>query len=143
PSTAIKAMKEFGLDEMAKAYMNINNTDAQAIMTLDAYVIHLDGLGKLTTEVKAYIKKVKEGKDLTKEELKKAFALGPLKPVYVEDHLTDNNLYQRTYLKYSVFPLIPQILNLYPDLNQLNTEMINSNTDMLIFESGVKIGGKN
>jgi hypothetical protein len=92
-----------------KDFIGIETTDAQEYTTLNEHIYVMLGQGNLSqSEHDSIIAKLKEGKDLTKEELN--IVMQPLKPVVTGTMLDPGQDVNRVmYIKSSSFPLIPQL----------------------------------
>ena len=78
----------------------------------------------------------------TKEEIKNVI-MQPLKPVYTGFKTEESSRRARVvYLKTSSFPLIPQVVKDL-EISKVMLQLENSGADMMIYESGVKVGASN
>lgn len=98
-----KIAKSFKDKALAKAYKNVNTTDAQAWITPSRWRFLKQKLGQWGNVQESAYKKMMEGKKLNKEEMK--LAAQPLKGVYFG--MDQNGL--PTYLKYSQAVIIPHM----------------------------------
>lgn len=122
-----------------KSYLAINAGDAQGYTTLDRYEQIHRGRGKASEEVLEVIKKVRKGQQLTTIDIQ---TLKPIKGFYY-DNSYDNSLNKVTpnLIKYSTFPLIPQLVY-NTELEKLMKTMETKGIDEAFFESAHKVGAK-
>lgn len=147
-----QALNEEYMDEYIDALVQSGMTEAQAKSTLTAYTsmdegdaqgwITLDELrsfeirmGHWTTAKEALFDKVQKGEKLTPEELvlftvKKAQYAGP------QEY---KGLYAPAYHKYSLLPLIPQMIE-GKNLSRLLNAMREQKVGYALFKSGSKVG---
>ena len=131
-------MKE--LEALFRPYLKINQTDAQAWITLDAYRERMHGLGKWTAaHDKAYEQAVAgENMDSTSVKL----LAQPLKTVHAELVLTKNGELLMEYNKQSEAVLLPFMKDM--EIGQLMKAMENPNNpiDHVIVLDGKKAGAQ-
>ena len=159
------------LKEYSESYGKIETTDGQSVTTLGEHLAILMAYGKITDQqfldlsarygkqLKAIKKLVvaRKSKDkkaekqaleeltdasFTKEEIKDVI-MQPLKPVYTGFKTEESSRRARVvYLKTSSFPLIPQVVKDL-EISKVMLQLENSGADMMIYESGVKVGASN
>ncbi len=145
----LRRLSEAGLENEAKAYSEINGTDAQEWVTLKEELAVKYNLGVIST--KSYndiLKRYEEQGDnlvLTKEEL--GIVLGGSKPVYYFTRLSETeDVAYKDYVKSSSIPLIPQFTKgLELDKLRNALEAVETKTGKTVrgtYESAFKIGGK-
>jgi hypothetical protein len=134
----------FGKDSVvAKPYSSdgaVNRADAQGYITAERWKFILQRSGKWNDSIhnelyKKLTDKAHFGDNLSKKELK--LLAQPLKGVYFSN---ENGI--PTYFKYSQAVLAPRFTEGTP-LQKVLDAMVNSGTDELIAESGVKAGKRN
>ena len=118
------------------AYSNMEEFDGGGFIHLDTYRSLLWRTGKWSEEQENVYQKLMEGEDIEPKELA---LLPPLKPQVFAPFVEDN-VELRTFHKFALFPLMPQLM---PDTayQQINDDMTANNVDYMIFESVVKVGG--
>ena len=139
-----------------KVYSDLASTDAQELITIPEKLYTLYNQGKINeNKYNELINKYNENKEInknqetsfdneiplvfTKEEID--IILQPDKPVNVQTGIEGqtNNF---VYIKSSSFPLVPQLVKDL-GLDNIRYSMENTNTDRLVFKSGVKTGATN
>jgi hypothetical protein len=138
--------KHFNSKEKAEQFLepfkDINGTDAQAYVSLDFFEKIMDKLGRLDNDLKDLIDKARQG-TLDGSEIE---VLQPLKLVYVNDVWdTHTQNYVRKYIKFSAFPLYPQLTQPNGKPNELDSfrlDMENKKVDFVAFESASKLGSQ-
>jgi hypothetical protein len=125
------------LKELFEPYLTINQTDAQAWITLDAYKERMNGLGKWTDAHEDAYQKANSGKPI--ENIKDLKLLAqPLKTVHAELVETQNNELLMHYNKQSEAVLFPFMKGL--EIGNLLTAMENSGVKHAIVLDGKKVG---
>ncbi|RTK92518.1 MAG: hypothetical protein EKK61_03720 [Rickettsiales bacterium] len=120
-----------------KGYLKINAGDAQGYISLDRYEAIQRGLGNFNDLMKIALNKAREGKDLNFNEIKN---LPPIKGFYYgRDFNPLSNRFQSNQIKYSTFPLIPNLVEGTP-LQKLSDYMNKNAVDEVFFESAHKEG---
>lgn len=126
------------LKKLFKPYLDINQTDAQAWITLDAYKERMNGLGKWTPEHEDAFEKATANKALNPVELK--LLAQPLKTVHAELVMTKNKEMIMNYNKQSEAVLLPFMKNL--EIGKLLTAMERDGIDHVIVLDGKKAGAQ-
>lgn len=124
-------------ENILKAYTSMDEGDAQGWITLDELRSFELRMGSWTLSKETLFDKVQKGETLSKDELvlftvKKAQYAGP------QEY---NTIYAPAYHKYSLLPLIPQMVkgkNLEKVLNHMTKNQIGYG----VFKSGSKVGTK-
>jgi len=133
--------------EIADAYLNYNEADAQGFITIDEYIEFLTRTSDITEKHLDLYQKVQEGLPLTSEEM---IYFTPLKPQYYGPSEAEG-MYSPAYYKLSLAVLLPQMLQRVNPKNgimeetalaRLHEDMVNNQVGIAVFESGIKIGGK-
>jgi hypothetical protein len=124
------------LKKLFKPYVNINQTDAQAWITLDAYKERLNGLGKWTPYHQSAYEDLISGKNLSPVGLK--LLAQPLKTIHAELVPTANGELIMHYNKQSEAVLLPFMKD--TQLGNLLTAMENQGVDHVIVLDGKKAG---
>lgn len=118
-------------------YLKVNQTDAQAWITLDAYKERMRGLGKWTSgHEEAYTKSV-SGDTLTLRDIK--LLAQPLKTVHAELLSTTGNVMSMQYNKQSEAVLLPSLTRGI-ELDKLRLAMEDQQIDHVIVLDGKKVG---
>lgn len=131
-NTLIKDVKA-----LLKPYLNINQTDAQAWITLDVYKERLLGLGKWTDAHEVSYNKIKDGETLSFKD--KSILAQPLKTVHVELKKNSQNTMVMHYNKQSEAVLLP-FLTKGTELDNLRLAMESQKVDHVIVLDGKKVG---
>ena len=128
PSANISALDD--------AYSNMEEFDGGGFIHLDTYRSLLWRTGKWSEEQENVYQKLMLEEDIAPEEIA---LLPPLKPQVFAPFIEDN-VELRTFHKFALFPLMPQLM---PDsaYKEINDDMTANNIDYMIFESVVKVGG--
>lgn len=138
-------VKASGLSDSAvrslfSSYLNINQTDAQAWITLEAYRERMRGYGKWSfgenSHESAY-NKMQSGETLTSQEL--SLLAQPLKTVHTERKRNSQGVLITQYNKQSEAPLLPIFTNNL-ELNNLRLAMEEQGVDHVIVLDGKKVG---
>lgn len=125
--------------KIVKSYLDINSGDAQGYITLDRYEGILKGLGRWNNKFETIFRNIREGKQLTSDEV---HSLQPLKGFYYGREFDSTiNRYNSNQIKYSTIPLIPQLVA-GTDLEKLMNKMNKDAIDEVFFESAHKVGAK-
>ena len=124
------------IKELFKDYLDINQTDAQAWITLDTYKERMNGLGKWTDSHEEAYNKMNNGEALNALEL--GMFAQPLKTVHSELVKTKNNEFIMHYNKQSEAVLLPFMKDL--GLGNLMAAMENNDVDHVIVIDGKKSG---
>lgn len=133
-----------GDESIVEAYKNINAGDAQGYMTLDRMEQLFRGRAKFDTYYEKLFKSIRSGKQIERNDLKRLVeglkTLQPTKNFYYGLHhnIVTNTLVPKQ-LKYSLIPLIPQLVA-NTDLEKLMNTMETKGIDEVVFESGSKVG---
>jgi len=122
---------------LLKPYLNINQTDAQAWITLDVYKERMLGLGKWTEEHEISFDKIKKGETLSFKD--KSILAQPLKTVHVELKKNSQNTMIMHYNKQSEAVLLP-FLTKGTELDNLRLAMESQKVDHIIVLDGKKVG---
>ena len=129
-------MSQAEAEETLSSYKDLNETDAQGYCTMGRYKDLMRMLGKWTPETnKAYEELIKGNTTPKNIEM----FLQPVKGVYFNLEEGPNNLAVPTYVKYSLFPLIPGVTT-GTKLEALRLKMEEQGVHEAVFESGVKAG---
>ena len=127
------------LKKLFKPYLKVNQTDAQAWITLKTYRERMRGLGKWSeAHDEAYVKAQSE-ETLTIDEVK--LLAQPLKTVHAELMSTDGNVVSMQYNKQSEAVLLP-FMTKGTQLDKLRKAMENNGVDHVIVLDGKKVGAK-
>ena len=127
------------LKKLFKPYLKVNQTDAQAWITLKTYRERMRGLGKWSeAHDEAYVKAQSE-ETLTIDEVK--LLAQPLKTVHAELMSTDGNVVSMQYNKQSEAVLLP-FMTKGTQLDKLREAMENNGVDHVIVLDGKKVGAK-
>ncbi len=135
----VSTITKVPLDElktMFKPYLEINQTDAQAWITLDAYKERMSGLGKWTPKHEEAYNKMNNGESVDALEL--GMFAQPLKTVHSELVPTANKEYIMHYNKQSEAVLLPFMKN--TKLSNLMNAMEDQDIDHVIVLDGKKSG---
>ena len=124
------------LKNLFAPYLEINQTDAQAWITLDTYKERLNGVGQWTDAHEAAYNKMINGEQLPATEI--ALFAQPLKTVHAEPYMTENNEMLMQYNKQSEAVLLPFMADL--ELGKIMTAMENQGLDHVIVLDGKKAG---
>ena len=134
-----------------ESWSSTNTSDAQSWSSLDFHIDTLFNFGNKNISEKDYKhlkKKISDARaknedvDFTKDEL--TLVLQPTKPLYSNNRqvkIGGVTVGLRSYIKTSSFPLIPQLVKdteLEPVMRSM--ESGKSKVDMIVFESGFKVG---
>ena len=118
-------------------YFSINTTDAQEYTTKEEHVNVLLQYGKISNSEAEYLLSKDE---FTEEELGKYFQpLLAQKPVYVGNHVMNDTIDQRFYVKSSSIPLLKELTEGQP-LDKLRIYMETNKVNRAAYESAVKVG---
>lgn len=122
-------------EKLLNSYKNMDEGDAQGWGTLDFFREFGIKLGNWDSRKEVAFDKLQKGEELTDNELvyflvAKAQYFGPQ---------NYNNLFVPTYHKFSIMPLIPQLVKGKNLENLLNT-MTSQQIDYALFKSGSKVG---
>lgn len=130
---------EKDVHNIIKGYLSINAGDAQGYSTLDRYESIIRGLGRYNNDFEKAFNNVREGKQLTSEDIK---TLQPIKGFYYGREFDSSlNRFVSVQIKYSTFPLIPQLVG-GSELEKLMKVMKDKSLDEVFFESAHKVGAK-
>ena len=132
-------VKTLGGKSRAAAYLNMEEGDAQGVMSFDEYREFKDRLGEWSQDMEdLYQNKIKGGtKALSRKEM---MMFPPIKPMYYGPQKADG-LYAPLYLKLSLMPLVPSIVK-GKNLEKLAEDMADNKVGIHIFSSGTKVGAK-
>jgi len=119
-----------------EAYTDMEEFDGGGFIHLDAYRSLLWRVGKWSDEQENVYQKIMAGEELGPEEI--AY-MPPLKPQVFAPFVEDN-VELRTFHKFALFPLMPQLMP-GTTFAEINDDMTANNIDYMIFESVVKVGG--
>jgi len=129
--------------KQAEKYGKTNSTDGQGLASLYRYADILNGQGLLTPsmlETLIELEKQPENINWSKVTEKLVAVKGFYHAVEFDPHfgrvMTKN-------LKYSLLPVFPAMMKGNTALQDLYNKMIDSKTDELVFESGIKMGAYN
>lgn len=126
------------LDGYNKAY---EEGDAQGYITLPEYREFLTRTGDWTASHEALYPKLIREEEISKEDLGNFLSGFPvLKPQYFGSQ-ADNELFVPTFYKFSVMPLIPNVIK-GTELEELMHTMLENGNGISLFQSGNKVGGK-
>jgi hypothetical protein len=129
----------------AKAYKDMTEADAQGIISLDEYREFMTRASEWSSKHELLYQKIIGNKELTNIEVD--FILQPLKLQYFgnQDYNNDRPRNERlnvpTFYKYSVVPMIPQVIK-GTALEKLSERMIKEQIGIVTFASGAKVGAK-
>jgi hypothetical protein len=123
--------------EILSAYTSMDEGDAQGYITLDEYMEFFTRTGDWKLEHQRIFDKIKNNEKISSEEM---FYFMPIKAQYFgpQDY---NNLYAPAYHKYSLMPLIPQMIK-GTNLELLLDNMTKNKIGYSVFKSGSKVGTK-
>lgn len=124
------------LEELFAPYLEINQTDAQAWITLDAYRERMQGLGKWTEAHDVAYEQSVAGENMTAASVK--LLAQPLKTVHAELVPTDNGEMIMQYNKQSEAVLLPFMKNM--QIGSLMSVMERDGIDHVIVLDGKKAG---
>lgn len=124
------------LKELFAPYLEVNQTDAQAWITLDTYRERLLGLGKWTPAHQDAYEVAKAGKKMPVHKI--VLLAQPLKTTHAELML-HNGVHTMQYNKQSEAVLLPGLIK-GTDLAELNDAMIAQGTEHVIVNDGKKSG---
>lgn len=125
------------IKKLFKPYLDINQTDAQAWITLDTYRERMDAYGEWSNKHEAAYDKIQNKESLTFED--KALLAQPLKTVHVEGKKHVNNLMVLNYNKQSEAVLLP-FMTEGTKLDNLRIAMESKGVDHVIVLDGKKVG---
>ncbi len=131
-------LTDAGKEHLLGAYEKVNETDAQAYITLDFYAETLVSHGLYSQKHHNAIKRLKRGRG-TADDI--ALVMQPIKPFafgWVYDDVTEK--YYPYQNKNSEFLLLPQMVNSSPKLKNLLKFMTINNIGTANFDSAVKVG---
>jgi exodeoxyribonuclease-5 len=123
--------------QILKPYLDVNITDAQAWITLDAYKTRMDMYGKWSPAHEAAYIKINNNEVLDFNEI--ALMAQPLKTVHVEQITLPNGIVSLQYNKQSEAVLQPQIVEAL-EINNLYQAMKKQGVDHVIVWDGKKVG---
>ena len=116
-------------------YTNMEEFDGGGFIHLDTYRSLLFRTGQWADkQEKAYLK-VLNNEELSAEDFA---AFPPLKPQAFSNFTVDN-IELKTFHKYALFPLIPQIMP-GDTYQKIHDDMTTNNVDYMVFDSAVKVG---
>jgi len=124
------------LEDLFAPYLEINQTDAQAWITLDTYKERLNGTGQWTPAHETAYQAAIAGEQLDSVNTK--LLAQPLKTVHAEPYMTANNEMIMQYNKQSEAVLLPFMKN--TELGQLMKAMETKGVDHVITLDGKKAG---
>ena len=126
------------LEKLFKPYLEINQTDAQAWITLDAYRERMQGLGKWTAKHQTAYDQSRAGENMSAEDVK--MLAQPLKTVHAELVPTKNGELIMQYNKQSEAVLLPFMKDM--EIGQLMKAMESATNpiDHVIVLDGKKAG---
>ena len=125
-----------GLIETIKdTYEGMEEFDGGGFMHLDSYRSLLFRAGKWSDLQENFYQKIMDGADMSAKEL--AY-FPPLKPQVLASFVVDN-IELKTFHKYALFPLIPQIMP-GKAYDKINEDMVANDVDYQVFASVVKVG---
>jgi hypothetical protein len=131
-----QGIEESIVNKIVDAYnSDINEADAQGMITMDFYRSYKMLQGKWWEEHETAFKKIISGKELTKEDM---FLFMPIK-AQVSGHKAIDNTNIPIFHKFSLYPLLPSVIN-GTNLEHLNRAMIDQNISYGLFRSGSKVG---
>lgn len=122
---------------LLEAYTDVNKTDAQAWISIDAYKERMEGFSKWTPEHEAAYIKIKNNQVLDFKEI--ALMAQPLKTVHVEVVILNGYLPSLQYNKQSEAVLLPQVAKAL-QIGKLLEAMERDNIDHVITLDGKKVG---
>lgn len=125
------------IEKLFKPYLNINQTDAQAWITLDSYRERLNGIGEWTSTHEDIYWKIKNNEVLSFSD--KVLLAQPLKTVHVEVKKHNQNVMNMHYNKQSEAVLLP-FLTIGTPLDNLRLAMEAQDVDHVIVLDGKKVG---
>tara|TARA_R100000655_G_scaffold6472_4_gene18545 strand:- start:17034 stop:31094 length:14061 start_codon:yes stop_codon:yes gene_type:complete len=135
--------------EKADKYTNIEEADAQAYASMDFYREFLIRVGDWSQAQEDLFQEIMSNPDAVVPS-KTLFETFPvLKPQYFGPQITNNPIYAPYFMKLSLAPIFPQMATVNGERTQLADlieDMNNTQTDIKIFPTGVKVGhrvGKN
>lgn len=125
--------------EVFDGYKKVNQTDAQAWITLDVYKERMLGLGKWSGQHQDAFDKIKAGEDLSIGEVK--LLAQPLKTVHAEIKPMKGGIMSVQYNKQSEAVLLPTLTK-GTALDNLRVAMEAQDVDHVIVLDGKKVGAK-
>lgn len=125
-------------ETILSAYGEMKEGDAQGYITLDEYREFFIRTGDWTVSHEKIFNKVQNSEVLTSDEM---FYFMPIKAQYFGPQITGNDLFAPAYHKYSLMPLIPQMIK-GKNLQLLLNNMIKNKVGYAVFKSGSKVGTK-
>ena len=135
--------------QKADKYTNIEEADAQAYASMDFYREFLIRVGDWSQAQEDLFQEIMSNPDAVVPS-KTLFETFPvLKPQYFGPQITNNPIYAPYFMKLSLAPIFPQMATVNGERTQLADlieDMNNTQTDIKIFPTGVKVGhrvGKN
>ena len=135
--------------QKADKYTNIEEADAQAYASMDFYREFLIRVGDWSQAQEDLFQEIMSNPDAAVPS-KTLFETFPvLKPQYFGPQITNNPIYAPYFMKLSLAPIFPQMATVNGERTQLADlieDMNNTQTDIKIFPTGVKVGhrvGKN
>ena len=134
-------VKQFATAKSGNKYLisPINETDAQAYITIDRYRDIEIGLGRWTQKQEDALPRLRAGKATTAE---LEIVLGPRKP-FMFGFIEQNGHRVPVQHKNSELVLLPQLTKKSPKLDALRKKMEKDGIDSANFESAVKVGLNN
>lgn len=138
----INSLVESGVTEeqartILSAYTSMDEADAQGYITLDEYKEFFVRTGDWRNEHEVIFNKAKNNEVISAEEI---FYFMPIKAQYFGPQ-EYNDLYAPAYHKFSLMPLIPQMVK-GTNLEKLLDNMTNNQVGYSLFKSGSKVGTK-
>lgn len=139
----VSALVDSGLtkeqaETILDAYASMDEGDAQGWITLDEYREFFIRTGDWKAEHQRIFEKSQSGEALSSDEI---FYFMPIKAQYFGPQVTNNNLFAPAYHKYSLMPLIPQVVK-GKNLEDLLKNMTANQVGYAVFKSGSKVGTK-
>ena len=146
------AQMEAILGEQASGYKNVQAADAQGYCTIKEYWDLMYGDGLISLEKRDALCKIfddhfkvkgtVEGLVYSEADLE-GILIKPRKPVTIGNKFSkigDSAVNRPIYIKYSIFPLLPQLLHADSPLIKLSDFMENNGVHRAVAESGFKVG---
>ena len=129
-------MSETKAESIAKNYDKVDESDAQAYITLDRWVEIQIGMGRYDNAMHESVSRLKSGKSTTDDI---ALVMQPIKPFYFGHVNIEGNVVPMQN-KNSEYVLLPELANKSTKLKKLLNFMEENNVSSAQFESAVKVG---
>ena len=129
-------MSETKAESIAKNYDKVDESDAQAYITLDRWVEIQIGMGRYDNAMHESVSRLKSGKSTTDDI---ALVMQPIKPFYFGHVNIEGNVVPMQN-KNSEYVLLPELANKSTKLKKLLNFMEENKVSSAQFESAVKVG---